>query len=139
MRCYLAEHAMAWESAQVRISASGSAHCQGLRLASHKGFMLSSLGNPHIYVSPCALLHYARLLDYFDRLLSDGDVAQTSHENFSRSLDERKRPSNPVILAQPNEASAQLRKEERSTYLWAIDKLRKQLIALGETPDVALV
>jgi len=32
--------------------------------------MVSSLSNPHIYISPCALLNYARLLDYFDAILA---------------------------------------------------------------------
>lgn len=139
MRCYLAENAMSWARG-ITISAQGTAHCHGIRQTSHKGFMVSSLSNPHIYISPCALLNYARLLDYYDAILS-GDAAHlkalvaaggsgggsSGAAGGSRGGRDSKLP-------------AVLTREEgnHEVYLWAVDRLRRQVQDLGATPAVYL-
>jgi len=123
MRCYLAEHAMTWEQG-IAISAAGTAHCHGIKITSHKGFMVSSLSNPHIYISPCALLNYARLLDYFDQSLAETLPAWSQEGKERQSM-------SPLQLKPPDE-------EDKEVYLWAIDRLRKQIIELGAKPDISL-
>jgi hypothetical protein len=146
MRCYLAEHAMSWERGVV-ISAAGTSHCHGIRVASHKGFMLSALGNPHIYISPCALLNYARLLDYYDALLAEdanavkrlGDGSTDSDGSDRHGGDGAGRSDGStqqavVVLGRHRDGD----QGGVGAYLWAIDRLRQQVIALGGKPLIDL-
>jgi len=112
---------MSWEPG-VSISAAGTAHCHGIKVTSHKGFMVSSLSNPHIYISPCALLNYARLLDYFDQSLAGALPARA----------DQARQALPSLQLRP------YAEEDKEVYLWAVDRLRKQLIELGAKPAVTL-
>ncbi len=43
-----------------RQTKSGTESCQAIRRTTRKGFMVSSMSNPHIYVSPCALITYGK-------------------------------------------------------------------------------
>ena len=52
---------MSWEK-NTRITTAGTEHCQSIRRTSHKGFMVSSMSNPHIHISPCALINYGACL-----------------------------------------------------------------------------
>jgi len=141
-RCYMAELALSRDPGRVRLGQAGTAHCHGIKLSSHHGFMQSSLGNPHIYVSPCALLNYAKLLDHLDRLLfplTDAALAApagttkkapplggTTHQHEAGGA-----PGAAVVPLSRSE-------EDTGVYLWAIEKLRKQVIQLGGRPAVDL-
>ena len=131
MRCYLAEHGMSWERG-MRISEAGTRHCHGIRMASKKGFMLTSLGNPHIYISPCSLLNYARLLDYFDDLIS---IDYPGHSEGQSAHDAALSSASTSTGAL---ASFTRHEKDLEVYLWAIDRLRKQVLSLGATPVVEL-
>ena len=117
---------MSWERG-VTISAEGTSHCHGIKATSAKGFMVASLSNPHIYISPCALLNYARLLDYFDFLLAN---TGSSQGRLSGSTVPPTKGHQRVSLARDQ--------GDKEVYLWAIDRLRKQIMGLGATPLVHL-
>jgi hypothetical protein len=80
------------------------------------------------------LLHYARLLDIFDRLLDGGKVSEARHQEVSRFHSTKSTASHSDHLR----VAELKRSHERSTYIWANEKLRKQVTALGEVPVVEL-
>ena len=74
----------------------------------------------------------ARLLDYFDALLS-GDIAP----NLSGLSDADEAPEGPKFDA-AGTLLMNRKDEDREMFLWAIDRLRRQIISLGAKPVVAL-
>lgn len=120
---------MRWEpSGTVKISPAGAAHCQSIRASSHKGFMVHSLSNPHIYISPCALINYAQMLDYFDEMLLSSLGGNTTSGTGTGNYKSNKR----------NQGLVHKKEDDREVYLWAIEQLIQQIIDLGQTPVVRL-
>ena len=74
----------------------------------------------------------ARLLDYFDALLS-GDLAP----NLSGLSDSDEGLEGPKFDA-AGTLLMNRKDEDREMFLWAIDRLRRQIISLGAKPVVAL-